>query len=398
MHYRKLVVISFILAIFPFLKILPITSEVQPFCILPMAYYIFKVVPLRLFDISYLYVSFILFLLGLIYSSTFLVFELFFTLIIAFVYLNFFINAKLNPHFINAINRKVILILVAYAVISIISPTIIQFLDIFNILSSRGIYGSMGGGRGVALLSPEPSYSSYIISTVLTISLLAYKSKIINSKVFFIDISAILFLLYTNKSIYSFLLALLVFSCLSDKRFIFYLYSILFVLLITFTSLFQDARVFYILADGFKLIQEMDDISALLFLGGSVRFTSVIVGYMAGYENFFSLFGSWKENIANLTFFNAIDTSAVWSFQEYGADLIPKPYSLFSYVCANGFVFFLYFIIYFWIRLNKAMVLLSFRQIVPFIFVSCITGLTTIPFSFCYLFILRSFMDKSRYD
>ena len=368
-----------------------VNSEIQPiglvFCIPFIFYLSFKKKDLR----YYLFFLFSVITLSICYliSSGILNSGSFESLLnifipISTVFLLKGIYQKINFSFI----KYILFLYFWFSFISYYFPSIFINIGVDSVLSNlihNYSSGPISSIRGIKLLSPEPSYSAFQISFLFFIINFLYHKNYFDKKAYFIYLTMILFLFYTNRSLTLFIIiSLFSISYVIAKTKKIYLF---FVVIIGFTVIPEiisfgvnkmDSRVFSVSQKFWENIIENNKfgIKELILFSSELGSSREISNYIA-YNSVFHKSerkmgaGSWKSSFLDEFYSQGFQSSNVERFRRRG-EVNLKPFSLGGLIAFDyGFIGLIIFSIFIFSFFDT---ILSIKR-PPYKFALNITGL-----------------------
>jgi hypothetical protein len=334
----------FILSVFCFVQILPISAEVQPFAMVLAALYliinkknlrfkiyypIFALIVMSLVPTIDLILNYKISIYAALSSLVGLTAG---PLIMTFFYYKGVPSVKLF--------KKILIFLAVFGIIQMYFPEILDITGITSIISHlipRFSSSALSDWqRGITLLAPEPANMAPILFMLITVYLIyieQHKFSVIDS-IFLITSFA--FLIYSNKSVSLYVpLMLLIFIYIITKYKFILIFNIIIILLFSLISLqnanieiFSEESRFQNLSKLFEESTFLHVFSIIDLISGS-RFSVMLISLM-GYDNFYPAIGGWE--LRFLEYYSKIDYElpVVGYFERIGGIQPVKPGSLFA--------------------------------------------------------------------
>jgi hypothetical protein len=331
--------LTFVLAVFCYLKLIPITAEIQPFAAVPaLALILLCDNPLRAYFVGYAAVltAALVVSVGIAsYGDSYMAMQSVqsYAAILApvIIFVAMLANAQ---HLSTTVVTVVIAIWTFIGFSQAYAPALQSALGLDTVLSSMiSRYSPVSladWGRGATLLSPEPSYSAHSVLLLgVTVLYLRYRNSLSRRTTIGL-LTACLFLAFVNQSATMAIILLAYAALLLPLRQLLALGgATLAALLLMDTS---ELRFVQVARLGYEFVAENEaqDVIAFTNLFGSMRTISVAVAYTALLTGrlFGGGLGSWTVDSLNEMARAGIDTGDVKFFTEaLGYIVEVKPYS-----------------------------------------------------------------------
>jgi len=341
---------TFVLAIFCYIKLVPITAEIQPFAALPAALLVaFFPGPLK--RVTAVYVGVLLAALAVSIAGTpengFGAADALQSFAAVLAPVLIFVAIAGNAQHLSPLALKLsvgIWVFIGFS--QAYAPAIQGALGLDSLLStliSRYSPESLRDwGRGATLLSPEPSYSARTIFLFISATLYFWYRGMLSKRALWTLLSAALFLAFVNESA-TVAVLLFVFACVLLTWRAVVAFAALAVTLLLFADT-DGLRFAQVAMTSYELISggQITDVLGFTNAFGSMRTISVTVAYTALLSGRFfgGGFGSWTSDFLGEMSRGGIDVGQVKFFTEgLGYFIEVKPYSHFAMLAFElGFV------------------------------------------------------------
>lgn len=244
--------------------------------------------------------------------------------------------------------------------------------DILKLLIPRGEVSQIGSGRGVTLLSTEPSRASIELVFLFSVIRLCIYKKHIGIHKFFIDLVFFIYISLILKSISGVLCLVIFFFALS--KIYRYAFFVIF-LIILLTTISYDSRFLQLL---FSLMSSNSILEAwnILMNVSGFRFSSVLSAYYSIFDSIIG-YGAGNYNYSSIKAmeFLGLDPNSVAFFRNRGGDLLSvRPTSFFSNIVLDFGIFGLFFLVYFFHYIIKISSSSIYPALIAFFFVIILNG------------------------
>ncbi len=401
------------LSINVFIKILPVSSEIQPLATI----FVFLAILLRrklTFSELIIYIIFIIFLIVSLFLTHDIpeTLETFLAILSPIILYKHLIN---RVEFSNAVLKTIELSYYLWLTIAIVQyfyPNALYFTGmdfILNSLISRYSSEVIGGtgGRGVRILSPEPSYAAHVIFLYFSYWVCKFTYRFGSRGKSILNLFLVLCMAIFNRSTTIF--------------FILTICVLFYFLILFFSSLYRSGRALHLLLlifslfilsyvigfvdDGgrahkiFSLILDSSNVSTAIkniVVASGQRLTSVMVGYsvMFNFENLY-YFGSWSKYFSHAATNLGFDIWSINYFSSIAENV--KPYSIAATLSFEfGFLglFLMLLVLY-----EKCLYFLYLPEFLIAIYFSCIFAIffnspVALPTYFIIIWILYIFSQE----
>lgn len=290
--------LTFVLAIFPYFKIIPVNAEINPAFLIPLSLLFLTrigVNPLSLFIFFYLLCFLLISLIVNVSLETIVIYETFGAYIAPLTLLFVFLSnsrARINLDDAYRYSKILVYILLPLGIFQFFAPALIESTGLNFLLESilsryRGEAILEGSGRGIRFIAPEPSYAAFsLFSLVIIFCMSAYRSRTRESVVLLI-ISIVTLLMTLSTTAFSLLLMLVIFVILVSNNFKMFLsvlgfLAIVMVLFFGMMELLEISKPRFLIAlekfiEAFISGVNLFEIFSVLDNG---RLLSVLIGYL----------------------------------------------------------------------------------------------------------------------